>query len=72
LVSLMVSESEMGRVLAELAEIRERLDRIERRLIPSVKVSAREMALIRRRASSPPEDYISGEQVREELEGKRR
>ena len=69
---MMVSESEMGRVLAELAEIRERLDKLERRLIPEVGVSAREMALLKRRIASPPEDYIDGDCVREELEGKRR
>lgn len=67
---MMVSEVE--RLSREVEALRVRVEALEKRLVPSVEVSARERALLRRRASSPPEDYVPWGQVKEELEEKRR
>jgi len=67
---LMVSEVE--RLSREMEALRARVEALEKRLIPSVEVSARERALLKRRANSPPEDYVPWEEIKEEIEEKRR
>jgi len=47
------SEELLEKVYREVLAIRERLDSLERRMIPEVEVSARERRLIRRRKVRP-------------------
>jgi len=68
---MMVSSEEelLEKVYREVLAIRERLDSLERRMIPEVEVSARELRLIRRRMKEAREGQtVPWEEVKKEIE----
>jgi len=68
---MMVSSEEelLEKVYREVVAIRERLDALERRMIPEVEVSARERRLIRRRMKEAREGQtVPWEEVKARLE----
>jgi len=68
---LMVSAEEelQEKVYREVVAIRERLDALERRMLPEADVSARERRLIRRRMKEAREEQVvPWEEVKQEIE----
>jgi len=62
------SEELLEKVYREAVAIRERLDSLERRMMPGVEVSARERRLIRRRMEEAEEGQtIPREEVKKEI-----
>lgn len=63
------SEELLEKVYREVLAIRERLDSLERKMIPEVEVSAREHRLIRRRIKEAKEGQtVPWEEVKKEIE----
>jgi len=63
------SEELLEKVYREVLAIRERLDSLERKMIPEVEVSARERRLIRRRIKEAKEGQtVPWEEVKKEIE----
>jgi predicted transcriptional regulator len=67
---MMVSSEELlEKIYREVLAIRERLDSLERRMIPEVEVSARERRLIQRRMREAEEGQtVPWEEVKKEIE----
>ena len=66
------SEELLEKVYREVVAIRERLDSLERRMIPEVEVSARERRLIRRRMREAEEGQtVPWEEIKARLEKRR-
>jgi len=66
---IVFSEELLEKVYREVLAIRERLDSLERRMIPEVEVSARERRLIQRRMKEAREGQtVPWEEVKKEIE----